>query len=162
MRLLLVISVFTVLNAITTNFMSLSQSPDIALAVGPFPDRKPEDGPDFLIDLLKQSLADRSTKWRCLPTSKFVCSPERCQPNYPNVTVLLDFLTKTYQRCDEKGSCDTHHLSHSNSGIYTFASPGAGAFIKIVNDGRSFMEVASLGTDTFISYGECTESSGMR
>ena len=118
------------------------------------------NGSDFnaLIDLLKltgKSLGDHSPKWRCVPSSKFVCSQVACKSVQPTVAVLLDFPMQTYQRCDDKG-CDTHQLAKTSSGIYTVAAPSAGAFLKALNDGRSYVEVASLGFDIHLSYGACS------
>lgn len=136
--------------------------PDIT---GPPASRSATDGSaeessdlNALIDLLKltgKSLGDHSPKWRCVPSSKFVCSQAACKPVQPTVVVLLDFPMQTYQRCDEKG-CDTHHLEKSFSGIFTVAAPSAGAFLKALNDGRSYVEVATLGFDVHLSYGACS------
>lgn len=111
-----------------------------------------------LIDLLKlagKNLADHSSKWTCVPTSKFLCSEATCRSTQPTVTVFLDFPMQKYQRCDEKG-CTTYQLSKTSSGIYTVATPSEGAFLKALNDGRSFVEVATLGFDIHLSYGACS------
>lgn len=118
-----------------------------------------DQGADFnaLIDLLKlagKRLDEHSPKWTCVPTSKFLCNEASCKSIQPSVTVFLDFPMQNYQRCDEK-ECATFRLSKTSSGIYTVASLSGGAFLKALNDGRSFVEVATLGFDIHLSYGVC-------
>ncbi len=111
---------------------------------------------DRLEELASNRLPDRASKWRCEAAVKFSCSMKGCGEVGVTVWVNLDFRAQQYQRCDSKG-CDTYQMIHSGSGIYTIIEPNnSGTFMKVVNDGSEFMEVATLGTSSFTSLGRCT------
>ena len=101
-------------------------------------------------------LADRSPEWRCEIATQYVCSAKGCDQNPPSVWINLDFTARRYERCDSRG-CDAYPMQSYTSGIYTsisLAQPGT--FLKVVNDGSEFVEVASMGNVTFNSFGRCT------
>lgn len=102
-------------------------------------------------------LAGRAPTWRCEPTAKFQCSIKGCEPITPTVWVNLDFPARRYERCDSKG-CDAYQMEYFSAGIFTMISPlrTSGTFLKAVNDGREFVEVASLTTSVYTSFGQCT------
>lgn len=152
--------VFYPLSLLDITGMAFSQPISTGLPIANTNKGGEDESADFnaLIDLLTlagKNLADHSPKWSCVPTSKFLCSEATCKSIQPTVTVFLDFPMQKYQRCDEKG-CTTHQLSKTSSGIYTVATPSEGAFLKALNDGRSFVEVATLGFDIHLSYGACS------
>ena len=109
-----------------------------------------------LTDLFGRGLADRASKWRCTITSQYVCSKKGCDQNPPTVWINLDFSANLYERCDAKG-CDAYPMRSFVGGIYTTISLARpGTFLKAVNDGSEFVEVASMGNVTFNTFGRCT------
>jgi hypothetical protein len=69
--------------------------------------------------------------------------------------VQLDLAAGQYERCDAKG-CDSYRVTPQHGGIYTHLNPTPSTFLKVLNDGSDFVDVASLGTSVLISYGRCT------
>ncbi len=111
-----------------------------------------------LKQLATKHLASRASKWRCDAAAKFHCSTEGCRTVPPTVWINIDFSTLRYERCDSKG-CNGYQMRHSPAGIYTVLSPITGAFLKVRNDGKDFLEVASLETTAFVAFGQCTPRS---
>jgi hypothetical protein len=105
--------------------------------------------------LAAKPLAARASQWRCLPTSRFICTANGCESGPPLVWVVIDYASKRYERCDAKG-CDRYDLGSSAGGIYTTAWPNAGAFLKALNDGSEYTEVVTLGTTVHVQHGRCT------
>jgi hypothetical protein len=72
------------------------------------------------------------------------------------VSVRLDLAEKTYARCDSKG-CDSYSITFSASGIFTTVSVrGSGStFLKVLNDGSQYVEVASLHLAVHQNFGAC-------
>ncbi len=97
---------------------------------------------------------DRASRWRCDAAVKFQCSAEGCKEARARVWVNIDFPDRRYERCDSKG-CDQYEMAYSVAGIYTTVSPVIGTFLKVLNDGSEFVEVASLGTAVVTSFGRC-------
>lgn len=93
-------------------------------------------------------------EWYCSPTVKFYCERKGCKNIQPTVWVTLDFSTQSYGRCDKQG-CDQYSMTSSVSGIYILAVAQGGTILKMMNDGSEFVEVVSLGTTTYISFGSC-------
>ena len=112
-----------------------------------------------LSDLVKHSLFDRGSYWRCTPQQKWICSSSGCKTVPPTVNVDLDFVNNVYKRCDAKG-CDSHLLTATMSGLYTVITlvGKGGTFLKTLNDGSRFVEVASSGTGVFTAFGACLPS----
>ncbi len=106
--------------------------------------------------LVGRGLPGRAVRWRCDATSKFSCSAEGCEAVRPTVWLNLDFVTRTYERCDTKG-CDSYLMDHSPSGMFTqvrlIGHPGM--FFKSVSDGSKFVEVVSLHLGVLNAYGRC-------
>ena len=71
----------------------------------------------------------------------------------------LDLAENTYGRCDSKG-CDSYPMTFSAGGIFTTISlPGSGStFLKVVNDGSQYLEVASLQLAVHQNFGACKPS----
>jgi hypothetical protein len=74
----------------------------------------------------------------------------------------------TYFRCDAKG-CDPYKVTVKESGIYTQFIPIAGQamLFKVTTDNTlnsegEFLDVATLGTTTLISFGKCESSKRVR
>lgn len=107
--------------------------------------------------LVGRGLADRGQGWRCEPGARFVCSREGCQALEYRVWVNLDFPGRRYERCDSKG-CDGYEMTYSVGGIFTTVTLTGhpGTFLKSVNDGSEYLEVATLGTAAYASFGRCT------
>jgi hypothetical protein len=106
------------------------------------------------LELAASPLHERAPRWQCPIVTQYHCTAGGCRAVPPSVTIVLDFPARRYERCDAKG-CGQHSLSVATGGIYTTASPGPGAFLKVVNDGSDFVEVASSGTETFTGFGKC-------
>ena len=111
---------------------------------------------------LAQPLAKRSLRWRCTPTVLHVCNATACEKLSGEkkltspVSVRLDFSENSYSRCDAKG-CDSYPMEVLASGIFTtVALPGRpGIFLKALNDGSEYVEVASLHLGTYQNFGSC-------
>lgn len=88
------------------------------------------------------------------PCGRF-CSAERLTKAIEQTAwMVLDFKEQSYQRCDVRG-CDRRALEVSRSGIFTVATAGDGTFLKALNDGGDFVDVATLGTSLFANFGRC-------
>lgn len=94
----------------------------------------------------------------CIPELKYICTLEGCKTTFPNVFTLLDDTNgKTrLSRCDVR-SCDeypaTIDASHEVTEVRT--TENHGMIFKIVNIDQSYVEVVTLGTDTWVSHGHC-------
>ena len=94
---------------------------------------------------------------RCELTKKFVCSPAGCETVEPTIFNLLDFATRQFSRCDDAG-CDHYPMTSSVSGIYiNIDVPGRGTFAKLSIDRSEYLEVATLATIVFVSFGSCVK-----
>jgi hypothetical protein len=92
---------------------------------------------------------------RCDVSAKFACGPSGCEPNRLGVHNIVDLEAKKFARCDSKG-CDSYDAVIQRSGVYiTVDVPGRGMFAKVSSDGSQFVEVVSLGTSVFASFGSC-------
>ena len=109
--------------------------------------------------LMTLPLAQRAPQWECIPSVRYVCTPEGCERTPALVSVRLDLVENTYARCDSKG-CDTYPMTFSVGGIFTTVSlPGRGStFLKVLNDGSQYVEVASLHTAVHQNFGACKPS----
>jgi hypothetical protein len=94
--------------------------------------------------------------FRCDIKEKHYCTArEVCKSINPTIYNRIDFSQETYSRCDKAG-CDTYKASFSRSGIYIIIDvPGRGLFAKLSVDGSEFLEVATLLTKTYVSFGSC-------
>lgn len=117
------------------------------------------DDLQFFSDLTTRPLAQRALRWECSPSVRYVCTAEGCERKPSLVSVRLDLAEKTYARCDNKG-CDSYPMTFSTGGIFTTVSlPASGsAFLKIVNDGSQYIEVASVGLAVHQNFGACKPS----
>lgn len=97
---------------------------------------------------------DRADQWRCSPTTARMCSSEGCRDSAPSIWVDLDFTKRTYARCDKQG-CDTRAATVSSGGVVTSVTLAGGTFLKSLNDGSEFIDVASSSTTAFINTGHC-------
>jgi len=102
----------------------------------------------------------------CFPTSRYDCSLEGCMPAAPATYYFVDYGTEsgTYFRCDAKG-CDSYPVNVNPSGSFTQFIPllGQAMLFKIANDDLlankgEFVDVATLGTSTIVSFGKCNIS----
>ncbi len=108
---------------------------------------------DRLTDLAARGMPNRAERWDCDIQVQFVCSAKGCEKVAPSIQLRIDFPSETYQRCDGQG-CDAHSMFASVAGIYTTISQ-VGSFLKALNDGSEFVEVATLGTSTWNGFGMC-------
>ena len=96
----------------------------------------------------------------CFPVKKYYCTAEKCEVSDPVVFNLIgkDGLSATISRCDNK-PCDTYSAIMDDSGVYKIIQPepGKGMLFKMSYNtiDKKYVEIATLGIDTFISYGYC-------
>lgn len=100
---------------------------------------------------------------RCTATKKIVCEDGECKEAAPTVFFLLGSQgdKKTYSRCDQQG-CDTYDATVEEAGKYEnwqLAEPQGIIFKRTLSDDQSFLEVATLGLQVYVSFGQC-ESAG--
>lgn len=92
---------------------------------------------------------------KCQITQKYNCSSNSCENVVPTITSHIDTKGSTYSRCDAKG-CDDYRASVTKSGDFiNIALPERGMLAKISID-NGFVEVATVGLTTLISYGVCS------
>jgi hypothetical protein len=98
--------------------------------------------------------------WVCTAETRQICRDGTCtkvSSNQP-LTITLSFplversRMGSYTRC--LGDCSTTTGNAYLSGMYTHVY-FAGTFIKIENDTKKFVDVATLRLDTFVSFGTC-------
>ena len=101
----------------------------------------------------------------CFPTSRYDCDLKGCKPAEPATYYFVDYGTEsgTYFRCDPKG-CDPYPVKVTSSGSFTQFTPllGQAMLFKVTNDDPlvnkgEFVDVATLGTVTLVSFGKCEE-----
>lgn len=101
----------------------------------------------------------------CFPTKKFLCSSSGCTAQEkPSVFVLIG-SGPTMSRCDRAG-CDTYDAIMEKGGEFVNAQTKdpRGLIFKMsfsnnaLNSKNEFVEVATLGLDTQVSYGYCRSS----
>lgn len=96
----------------------------------------------------------------CIPIKKFYCSLEGCKDVEPNVFTLLGKNIKEESlfiaRCDNK-PCDVYEVNLLQSGPFiTFETKEPhGMLFRTSTLDQSFIEVVTLGTDSFVSNGYC-------
>ena len=98
--------------------------------------------------------------WICTAETRQICREGTCtrvSSNQPlTITLAFPLVERTragsYTRCF--GDCSTTTGNASLSGMYTHVD-FAGTFIKIENDTKKFVDVATLRLDTFVSFGTC-------
>lgn len=99
----------------------------------------------------------------CFPTSRYDCDLEGCEPAAPATYYFVDYGIEsgTYFRCDTKG-CDPYPVKVTPSGSFTQFTPSLGQamLFKVANDDSfgnkgEFVDVATIGTMTLVSFGKC-------
>ena len=96
----------------------------------------------------------------CIPTKKYSCDFTGCDEVEPTVFNLLggNRANSNISRCD-KNPCDTYSSEFDDSGdfkVIQAKSPRGFLFKMSYNTiDKKYVEVATLGLDTFISYGYC-------
>ena len=90
----------------------------------------------------------------CQPTAKNVCSGGRCVAVQVTTWAQVDPARQTYSRCDPRG-CDTYDATLSQSGVFETVEVPTRALIARIGPNGEFLEVATLGTDAYISHGSC-------
>lgn len=118
-------------------------------------DKLLSEGLKQLASLAGKPLYERAPRWVCKPSERQTCDKDGCAPAPATVSIKLNFQETTYSRCDEKG-CDDYPMDFASSGIFTTATPQRhGSFIKVVNDGSEYMEVATLMLQVYVYFGAC-------
>ena len=93
----------------------------------------------------------------CTPTIKSYCSAGVCKPTAATTWAKVDQPKGSYSRCDKAG-CDAYSAKFSPSGVFqTVEVPGRAMLARLGPNGE-FVEIATLGTDVYVSYGKCRES----
>ena len=96
----------------------------------------------------------------CIPSKKSYCTLEGCKDVEANVFVLLGKTQKDdglfMARCDNK-PCDVYDVNLSQSGAFTTfeTKEPHGILFRTSQLDQSFVEVVTLGTESFVSNGYC-------
>lgn len=96
----------------------------------------------------------------CIPVKKFNCSVDGCKEMEPTVFVLLGYKaledTIFMARCDDK-PCDIYDVNILQPGAFTTyeTKEPHGILFRTSSLDQSYVEVATLGTEAFISNGYC-------
>ena len=95
---------------------------------------------------------------RCEIAAKHYCTADRgCSATSTPVFNRIDIGRGTYARCDANG-CDEYDAVLSSSGKFTLIEvPGRDILAKMSRDGSMFLEVVTLATDVYVSFGSCSE-----
>ena len=103
------------------------------------------------------SLAD-ARSLRCEIAAKHYCTADRgCSATSTPVFNRIDIDRGTYVRCNANG-CDEYDAVLSSSGVFTLIEvPGRDILAKMSRDGSMFLEVVTLATDVYVSFGSCSE-----
>jgi hypothetical protein len=89
----------------------------------------------------------------CLTQKSYSCSANACQTYQTLTKISFDDVKGTVNRCDKKG-CDTLTLTKSFSGVMdTYSRSGYSLRVNTMNN--EFVEMTSLLTNIFLSYGVC-------
>ena len=114
----------------------------------------------LLVGLLVAPVLPVGTAWaaeyRCDLTNKYHCSQKQgCRSIPPKTWAQIDTDKRTYSRCNRLG-CDLYDADFNTSGAFvTIEVNGRGLMAKMQLDGSSFVEVATLATDVYTSFGSC-------
>ncbi len=99
--------------------------------------------------------SSHAAELRCDIRSKFSCTPAGCQEIKADAWNLIDLDRERYSRCDQNG-CDSYAMLAAISGVYVNIDlPGRATPAKLRRDGAEFVEVVTLGTQVFASFGAC-------
>lgn len=96
----------------------------------------------------------------CIPSKKSYCNLDGCKDIEANVFVLLGKTVKEddlfMARCDNK-PCDVYNVKLSQSGAFTTfeTKEPHGILFRTSQLDQSFIEVVTLGTESFVSNGYC-------
>ena len=92
----------------------------------------------------------------CEISEKHYCGLGKgCQTIAATVWSVIDTTRKTYSRCDSAG-CEEHDARFSTPGAYvTIDLPGTGTIAKMSIVDGDFLEVATLTTTAYVSFGTC-------
>lgn len=91
----------------------------------------------------------------CLTQKSYSCSANGCKTYETPTKISFDNVKGSVTRCDKK-SCDTLTLTKSFSGVMdTYSQSGYSLRVNTMNN--EFVEMSSLLTNIFLSYGVCTK-----
>lgn len=96
----------------------------------------------------------------CIPSKKSYCTLEGCKDVEANVFVLLGKTPKENSlfmaRCDNK-PCDVYDVNLSQSGMFVSfeTKEPHGILFRTSQLDQSFVEVVTIGTESFVSNGYC-------
>ena len=82
-----------------------------------------------------------------------------CEDVKPTVLFLLgsEGDRKSYSRCDQQG-CESYDATVEEAGRYEnwqLAEPQGIIFKRALSEDKSFVEVATLGLQVYVSFGQC-------
>jgi len=111
----------------------------------------------FLMAFIFWSIPATAEPLRCEPVTKHFCSGGICEMVKPTTWNIVWPTDGKISRCDNQG-CDIYEADVYTSGIFIILEvAGRGFLLKMERDGSSYIEVATLGTDVYLSYGQCKE-----
>jgi len=99
----------------------------------------------------------------CVPSTKSYCNVDGCKNVEANVFVLLGINQSKdslfMARCDDK-PCDIYDVNLLQSGEFTTfeTKEPHGILFRTSNLDQSYVEVVTLGTESFVSNGFCSQS----
>lgn len=110
----------------------------------------------MLAQILVFSLGATAETYRCDISEKHVCDQgSGCQSVPSTIWNTVDTTRRTFSRCDRNG-CDTYAATFTTSGLFTVIDvTGRGLIAKMAVDGSLFVEITTLGTQAFVSFGQC-------
>ena len=93
---------------------------------------------------------------RCdIATKNFCDADHGCNVTKAGVHNLIDLTLKTFARCDSMG-CDTYDAEITKSGSFSNIDvPGRGVVAKLNEIDGSFVEIVTLMTQVYVSFGKC-------
>lgn len=109
---------------------------------------------------LARALASPDSHTACIPVKKVYCTISGCEAVPAKTFNLIggNSLTPTFSRCDRMG-CDTYDAIIEQSGEYKnlqMKEPKGVIFKMAYNTiDKKYLEIATLGLDSYITYGYC-------
>ena len=121
-----------------------------------------EQDTEGLIDILQTDMEvqsatalQQSDHWKCEMSQQFACKEEGCNEILSSEWLELDFIKKTYMRCNEE-ECNGYHMVFNRSGVFVVvALPKNGITLKVSDQDGKFSEAASMAGLVINSFGIC-------
>ena len=107
----------------------------------------------FLISVTAQA----QTRLLCEIAHKSICENDgTCKSTPIGIWNEIDFARGTFARCDRNG-CDRYPMLTEQSGLYTNVIIRPGMMAKYNHNKSDYLEIVTLGTTSYISFGSCKQ-----